>query len=45
MGLNLGTGRADGTPMTENGVILDGVVHKIDRVVRFDYDPRDLMQP
>ena len=45
VGLNLGAGWTDGTPMTENGVIVDGVAHKIGRAVRFDYDAHDLMRP
>jgi len=45
VGLNMGAGWTDGTPMTENGVILDGVTHKIGCTVGFDYDPRDLMRP
>ncbi|MBN1321450.1 MAG: DUF2804 domain-containing protein [Thermoleophilia bacterium] len=44
-GLNLGAGWTDGTPMTENGVIVDGLAHKIGRAVRFDYDQSDLMKP
>jgi hypothetical protein len=45
VGVNLGAGWTDGTPMTENGLTIDGIAHKIDRVVRFDYDPGDLMRP
>ena len=45
VGVNLGAGWTDGTPMTENGVVLDGVAYKIDRTVRFDHDLRDLMRP
>jgi Domain of unknown function (DUF2804), N-terminal/Domain of unknown function (DUF2804), C-terminal len=45
VGLNLGAGWTDGTPMTENGVILDGVARKIDQTVSFEYDARDLMKP
>lgn len=45
VGLNVGAGWTDGTPMTENGVVLDGVAHKIGCTVKFDYDARDLMKP
>lgn len=45
VGLNLGAGWTDGTPMTENGVVLDGVAHKIGQTVTFQYDPYDLMRP
>jgi len=45
VGLNLGAGWTDGTPMTENGVVVDGIAHKIGCPVRFDHDPGDLMRP
>jgi hypothetical protein len=45
VGINLGAGWTDGTSMTENGIILDGVAHKIGRVASFDYDPRHLTRP
>jgi hypothetical protein len=45
VGLNLGAGWTDGTSMTENGVVLDGIAHKIGQTVKFEYDPRDLMRP
>jgi hypothetical protein len=44
IGLNLGGQWTDGTGMTENGVVVDGRLHKIGEVVRFDHQA-DLMQP
>lgn len=44
-GLNLGGGWTDGTGMNENGVCIDGRLHKIHDDVDFDYDPGDFMRP
>jgi hypothetical protein len=43
-GLNLGKGFGDLSKATENCIILDGKVHKLDQV-GFDYNPSDYMQP
>jgi hypothetical protein len=45
VGLNLGGGWTDGTGMTENGLTIDGVLHKIHEDLRFDYDTSDFMKP
>jgi hypothetical protein len=45
IGLNLGGKWTDGTGVTENGVVLDGRVHKIADAVDFSYDRRDFMKP
>ncbi len=44
VGLNLGCGFGDTSAATENCVVLDGCVHKLDQVA-FQYDPADYMQP
>lgn len=44
VGLNLGCGFGDLSRATENCVILDGRVHKLDQV-RFDYQSGDYMHP
>lgn len=44
IGLNLGCGFGDLSRATENCVVLDGRVHKLDQV-RFDYQSGDYMQP
>ena len=44
MGLNLGSGFGDTSAATENALILDGVIHKLDQVT-FDYDPKDFKKP
>ena len=44
VGLNLGSGFGDTSQATENAVIVDGVIHKLDSVT-FDYNPADFMQP
>ena len=45
IGLNLGGQWTDGTGSTENGVCLDGVVHKISEDLVWTYDKGDFMQP
>lgn len=44
IGLNLGTGFGDTSVSTEDALILEGVIHKLDRV-HWDYAPGDYMQP
>lgn len=44
VGLNLGSGFGDTSLATENALILDGVIHKLDQV-NFNYDPKDFMEP
>lgn len=44
LGLNLGSGFGDTSKATENALIIDGVIHKLDQV-DFDYDPQDFMKP
>jgi hypothetical protein len=44
VGLNLGTGFGDTTRATENCLILDGTIHKLDRV-KFAYNPEDYYAP
>jgi hypothetical protein len=45
IGLNLGGRWTDGTGVTENGMVVDGRVHKIADAVDFSYDRRDFMKP
>ena len=44
VGLNFGRGFGDTSTATENAVILDGKIHKLDQVP-FEYDATDYMQP
>jgi hypothetical protein len=44
IGLNLGCGFGDLSAATENCLVLDGRVHKLDQV-RFDYDSQDYKKP
>ncbi len=44
IGLNLGCGFGDLSAATENCLVLEGRVHKLDQV-RFEYDPADYSQP
>jgi hypothetical protein len=44
IGLNLGKGFGDLSKATENCIILNGQVHKLDQV-GFDYNPTDFMKP
>lgn len=44
VGLNLGMGFGDTSAATENAVILNGKIHKLDQV-SFDYDPDNYMKP
>ncbi len=44
VGLNLGAGFGDLSAATENCLVLDGRIHKLDQV-KFAYEPRDYMRP
>ena len=44
IGLNLGCGFGDTSAATENALIIDGKLHKLDQVT-FDYDSQDFMKP
>jgi len=44
VGLNLGSGFGDTSNATENCLVLDGKIHKLDQVA-FLYDPHDFHQP
>lgn len=45
IGWNLGGQWTDGTGSTENGICLNGILHKISDDVLFDCDRRDYMKP
>ncbi len=45
VGLNLGGKWTDGTGMTENAVIIDGILTKISEDVIFTYNSNDFMEP
>ena len=45
LGFNLGAGWTDGTGVTENGLVIDGRIHKLDEAVDIDFDRRDAMRP
>lgn len=45
IGLNLGGGWTDGTGMTENGICVDGRLHKIAEPLDFRYDAANVLQP
>ena len=44
VGLNLGRGFGDTSAATENAIIVNGRIHKLERV-SFEYDSRDYMRP
>jgi hypothetical protein len=44
VGLNLGYGFGDNSAASENALILDGVIHKLDQVT-FTYDTTNFMKP
>jgi hypothetical protein len=44
IGLNLGMGFGDTSAATENAIILDGKIHKLEQVT-FRYDPANYMKP
>ncbi len=45
IGFNFGSGWTDGTGMTENGVVINGHLHKLNEQISFHYDPQHLMAP
>ncbi len=45
VGINLGAQWTDGTGMTENGIVVNGRLHKLFDDVQVDYDTRDFMRP
>ncbi|MBL8622471.1 MAG: DUF2804 domain-containing protein [Myxococcales bacterium] len=45
VGFNLGAGWTDTTPVTENGLVIDGRVHKLGEAVAIDFDPRAPRRP
>ncbi len=45
LGFNLGAGWTEGSGVTENGLVIDGRVHKIDDAVEIDFDRRDARKP
>jgi hypothetical protein len=45
IGVNLGDRWTTGTGVNENGLLIDGRLHKIMEDVRWEYDPRDWMSP
>lgn len=45
VGLNMGAQWTDGTGMNENGIILNGQLHKIFDEILFTYDPSNFMAP
>jgi hypothetical protein len=44
LGLNIGCGFGNTSAATENALILNGQIHKLDQVT-FEYDPADLIKP
>ncbi len=44
IGLNLGSGFGDTSAASENAIIVDGRIHKLDQVP-FEYDSKDYMKP
>lgn len=45
LGVNLGAGWTDDTGYNENGLTINGVLHKIHEDIAFIYNPKDYMQP
>ncbi len=45
VGLNMGAQWTDGTGTNENGIVLNGRLHKLFEDVRFDYDRSDFTKP
>ena len=45
IGVNVGARWTTGTGLNENGLLVDGRLHKIMEDVRWDYDPADWMRP
>lgn len=44
LGLNMGYGFGDTSAATENALVLNGRIHKLEQIA-FDYDPRNFMRP
>lgn len=45
LGITLGGKWTDGTGVTENGIVVDGRMHKIGEDLTWEYDPRDYERP
>ena len=45
IGVNVGARWTTGTGVNENGLLIDGRLHKIMEDLRWDYDPSDWMRP
>lgn len=45
IGLNFGGQWTDGTGQNENGIVVDGVLHKLDDDIKWQYDKKDYMRP
>jgi hypothetical protein len=45
IGVNVGAKWTTGTGVTENGILFDGRLHRIEEEVRWHYDPDDWMRP
>lgn len=45
IGLNFGGQWTDGTGQNENGILIDGTLHKIHEDIQWKYDKQDYMQP
>jgi hypothetical protein len=45
LGVNFGAKWTTGTGSNENGILLDGRLHKLSEDLRWDYDPGDWMKP
>ena len=45
IGVNVGAKWTTGTGVNENGLLIDGRLHKIMEDLRWDYDPSDWMRP
>ena len=45
VGINMGAQWTDGTGMNENGIVVNGKLHKVFEDVVFHYDPAHFMQP
>ena len=45
LGFNLGASWTDGTGVNENGLVIDGRVHKLDDIIDVDFDRKDPEKP
>ena len=45
VGINMGAKWTDGTGMNENGIFLNGTMHKVFEDIVFEYDNKDFMKP